>query len=457
MSENKPKQPLNKRAALALRRRFSLRIDKADDEEIERRIYEGVDLSGATPWILMFAILVASVGLNVNSTAVIIGAMLISPLMGPIMGLGLGVAIYDFELLKRSFKNLMVATVISLIISTLYFVLTPIREPGSELLARTTPTFWDVLVAFFGGLAGIIGVTRREKSNVIPGVAIATALMPPICTAGYGIATGQWRYVGGATYLYTINCVFIAIATSIGIRTINLKPHKFADQKTAVRMKLILYTLALITSLPSGYLAIDLVRQEIFNSKARHFVAQEFALDHTHVADLKIDPNQRKIEVSLIGLYLDSTTLSHIEGRLASAELPDAKIIVHQAADNKVDVSALRSSLLSDLYRDSQEALVQRDKEIEQLKQDAAAKNALMSSANDIVQELRVQYPQVKDVLISQGVRFKPDSTSDEVINMNVAYTKGLRLADQKRIKDWFKVRTKGLVVDVRFYRYTKS
>ena len=149
-------------------------------------------MRGATPWILIFAIFVASVGLNVNSTAVIIGAMLISPLMGPIMGAGLGVAVYDFELVKRSLTNLGVATLISILVSALYFSLTPLQQTQSELLARTSPTIWDVLIALFGGLAGIVGITRKEKSNVIPGVAIATALMPPVCTAGFGIATGQW-------------------------------------------------------------------------------------------------------------------------------------------------------------------------------------------------------------------------------------------------------------------------
>lgn len=173
--------PVVGRLSHALADRFSLFADKAEDVEIERRIRDGVELSGATPWVLIFAIFVASVGLNVNST-VIIGAMLISPLMGPIMGAGLGVAIYDFELVKHAISNLGIATAISLIVSTLYFSISPLQDAQSELLARTTPTVWDVLIAIFGGLAGIVGATRQEKSNVIPGVAIATALMPPVCT-----------------------------------------------------------------------------------------------------------------------------------------------------------------------------------------------------------------------------------------------------------------------------------
>jgi uncharacterized hydrophobic protein (TIGR00271 family) len=196
---------------------FSLLSDKAEDDEIERRIRYGVDLSGATPWVLIFAILIASVGLNVNSTAVIIGAMLISPLMGPIMGAGLGVAVYDFDLVKRALSNLFIATVISLIVSASYFSLSPykMRDPNYYHVFLLQ---FGCVITLFDGLAGLIGVTRKEKSNVIPGVAIATALMPPCCTAGFGIATGQWSFVGGALYLYTINCVFIGLATVIGIR-----------------------------------------------------------------------------------------------------------------------------------------------------------------------------------------------------------------------------------------------
>lgn len=172
--------------------RFSLLDDKADDTMIDESLRAGVELRGATPWILMFAIFVASIGLNVNSTAVIIGAMLISPLMGPIMGIGYGIGIYDFALIRKSVGNLLIATLISLLTSTVYFALSPLTEAHSELLARTSPTIWDVLIALFGGFAGIIGVTRKEKTNVIPGVAIATALMPPLCTAGYGLANGNW-------------------------------------------------------------------------------------------------------------------------------------------------------------------------------------------------------------------------------------------------------------------------
>ena len=178
------------RRSLAVR--FSLHQDKADPAVIDASLRAGAELTGANAWILIFAIFIASIGLNVNSTAVIIGAMLVSPLMGPIMGIGYGVGIYDFALIRRSFANLGVATLISLTTSTLYFLISPLAEAQSELLARTTPTIWDVMIALFGGLAGVVGATRKEKSNVIPGVAIATALMPPLAVVGFGLAVANW-------------------------------------------------------------------------------------------------------------------------------------------------------------------------------------------------------------------------------------------------------------------------
>ena len=179
-------------------RNFDVRQDKEDELETIDTISKGIEFKGTNLWVLIFATFIASLGLNTNSTAVIIGAMLISPLMGPIMGFGVGLGISDFDMIKRSFRNFATATIFSVITSSIYFMISPISEAQSELLARTQPTVYDVLIAFFGGLAGIIASSTKSKGNVIPGVAIATALMPPLCTAGYGIATGNLYYFFGA-------------------------------------------------------------------------------------------------------------------------------------------------------------------------------------------------------------------------------------------------------------------
>ena len=197
---------------------FSLSGYLVTQQEAEAAIREGVSFRGTNIVILIIAIFIASLGLNTNSTAVIIGAMLISPLMGPIIGIGLGVGIEDYELLKRSVRNLVMAAGFSVIASTLYFLVSPVSEGHSELLARTSPTIYDVLIGFFGGAAGIIAIGSRSKGNVIPGVAIATALMPPLCTVGYGIATWQPTYFLGALYLFLINSVDIALSTFIGVK-----------------------------------------------------------------------------------------------------------------------------------------------------------------------------------------------------------------------------------------------
>jgi len=261
---------------------FSLSDDKSEADAIDAEIRSNVSLRGTNLWVLILAILIASVGLDVNSTAVVIGAMLISPLMGPIMGLGYGIGVYDFPLIRKSALSLALATLIAFLASTFYFLLSPLTEAHSELLSRASPTIWDVLIAFFGGLAGIIAATRKIKTNVIPGVAIATALMPPLCTAGYGLANGNWSIFFGAFYLYIINSVFIAFAAVIIISAMKLPHRNYVDAKTENRVKAYVFGLILVTVVPSLYLAYHLVKEEVFTQRAKSFVTQEFTFDETY-------------------------------------------------------------------------------------------------------------------------------------------------------------------------------
>lgn len=451
MNQRQAALPLSSRLRLIMRERFNLRDDKADDAEIESRIRESVELRGATPWILVFAIFVASVGLNVNSTAVIIGAMLISPLMGPIMGTGLGAAVYDFDLVKRSLLNLSIATLISLIVSALYFWLSPLQQAQSELLARTTPTLWDVLIALFGGLAGVVGITRKEKSNVIPGVAIATALMPPVCTVGFGIATGQWRFAGGAMYLYTINCVFIALATIIGIRALGLKTHGFSTAAIAKKMKATLFFLALLTALPSAYLAVELVKDEVFRSNAQEFIRKEFVFQNAQVVDSKIDPAKHTIDVSLVGDPIGKDLLDNIEAKLAGANLSGTKIILHQMGDHRLNVTELKSSLLTDLLYESQSVVKQRDAQVQKLTAELAKRNAVSDQAKSVSKELRQLYPEITKMIIGEGLGVSPDGSNHPLLYLNLNSRKALSDDAQKRIIDWIKVRMGKDSVEIRF------
>ena len=265
--------------------RFSLRTDQADDDQIDHNIRSGVELNGTYLWTLMCAILIASIGLNINSAVVVIGAMLISPLMGPIMGIGYGVGIYDFRLIHKALKNLAIATIISFITSAIYFYVTPLNEAQSELLSRTSPNIWDLLIAVFGGLAGIIGLTRKEKSNVIPGVAIATALMPPVCTAAYGFVHGNMSYFLGASYLFLLNCIYIALSSVLVVWFISPEARRKINEKLQFRLKAFLLTVVFVSCIPSVFIAINFVNNQIFNSNVSTFISKELVFDNTFPVD----------------------------------------------------------------------------------------------------------------------------------------------------------------------------
>ncbi|MFC5547596.1 TIGR00341 family protein [Massilia aerilata] len=435
-------QPPSLRAAIA--HRFSLLDDKADDAEIDRSLRAGVELSGATPWILMLAILIASVGLNTNSTAVIIGAMLVSPLMGPIVGLGYGIGILDFALIRRSLANLAIAAGISLLTSTLYFMVTPLAEAQSELLARTTPSLWDVLIALAGGLAGIIGLTRREKSNVIPGVAIATALMPPLCTAGYGLANGNWSVFGGAFYLFSINCVFIAFSAVIVIEFLRLPHRKFVDRAKERRVKRALLAIVLLTGLPSIFLAARLVDNEVFSSHAREFVRREFRMEQVHVLETRVAPGTRDIEVTLIGAPLHPAAIQAIAARLPASGLKNARLLVHQAQveDHKeIDVGSLKADILAEIVRNNQQALQDKDAALAALREQVAAQQDWLKQASTITREFEAQYPPCGNVLFGKAVPPGADNMA-AVPLLSADCRRVPRAAELKRINEWLKVRT---------------
>ena len=243
--------------------------DHIDTDAATRSIRSNVSFRGPNVWILAFSIIIASVGLNVNSTAVIIGAMLISPLMGPIICIGLGLGVNDTKLIRVGLKNLIVMVGISLIASTLYFLLTPLKLANpTELLARTNPTIYDVIIALFGGAAGLLEISRKEKGTVLSGVAIATALMPPLCTAGYGLATGTFKYFFGALMLFIINGVFIIIATYVMSKILGFQEYEFQDQKTAKRTRTLVTLVVILVAVPSILSAVRMIKSNTFQQNA---------------------------------------------------------------------------------------------------------------------------------------------------------------------------------------------
>ncbi len=296
-------------------------------------IRSNVEFRSGNAWTLVFAIFVASIGLNTNSAAVIIGAMLISPLMGPIVGAGLGLGTNDMDLVKRSFLNLAYAVLISVFVSSLYFLLSPLSELQSELLARTRPTVFDVLIAFFGGAAGIVAISRKEKSNAIPGVAIATALMPPLCTAGYGISQGNISFFLGGIFLFLINSVYICLSTLVFVRLLRFPLVEFIDRQDRYRLRKWIVTVAVLVLVPSVGSGWYMLKENSFENKAGAFVKSEFNIDSVAVigTEYRFSLKEPKILVKLIGDPVPVEKLDEIRGRMKFYDLPDKALEVHQS------------------------------------------------------------------------------------------------------------------------------
>lgn len=371
---------------------FNLQSD-TDEEGSLDSIKRSVEFKGGNLWALVFAIFIASIGLNVNSTAVIIGAMLISPLMGPIIGAGLAIGIYDFELLKKSLRNLSVATFISILTSAIYFSITPLSEAQSELLARTNPTIYDVLIAFFGGGIGIIAGTRKEKSNAIPGVAIATALMPPLCTVGYGIAMGNIKFILGAFYLFFINSFFIGLSTLIVVRFLKFKSVNFVDEVLHKKVKSYIIYFSIILILPSIYMAYNVIQKEIFKSKVNKYISENFIFKNSKV--LSSDYSQAEpsyIEVSLVGETLSNPTIKNLESKLKNYQLDNVTLKINQAGtqDVKQVLEMIGAQNKKDeVTRAKDEKIFLLEKELMNYKN----KDILISKAS---KEVSILFPEVK-------------------------------------------------------------
>ena len=313
---------------------FNAFPEKDCEDEVVAQISDGVDFHGATLWVLIFAIFIASLGLNVNSTAVIIGAMLISPLMGPIIGMGLAVGIADLKLFKRALTNYLITTVISVVTATIYFTISPITEAQSELLARTSPTLYDVLIALFGGAAGILAISTKSKNNVIPGVAIATALMPPLCTAGYGLAVSNTSYFFGAFYLYFINTVFIAFTTCIGVRLLHFHRKKFVDREKMKRVNYYIISIVIITMLPAGYMTWSIIKQSVIENNIEKFVRDELDNSGTYIVSHEYDSKTKTLNVVAIGKPISVGAIAKAQKSMADYKLGDYTLKVIQGASS---------------------------------------------------------------------------------------------------------------------------
>ncbi|MDE6080342.1 MAG: TIGR00341 family protein [Duncaniella sp.] len=426
---------------------FDLSADLIPQAEAEAAIREGVSFRGTNIIILIIAIFIASLGLNTNSTAVIIGAMLISPLMGPIIGIGLAVGIHDFDLIKRSFRNLMAAAFFSVATSTLYFLISPVNEGHSELLARTSPTIYDVFIGFFGGAAGILAIGSKVKGNVIPGVAIATALMPPLCTVGYGLATFQMTYFLGALYLFFINSVFIACATTVGVKLMRYHLKDFSNPERARRVRNLVYTIALLTMIPACYLTWRMYRQSTFQANCDRFVEQQFDFEGTQVlhSSAVMKGDDKTLTVSLIGKVIpqDSLMLA-LTDRLPDYNLGGTrlKIIQGDSGENLFDPTVATSTMLRDMYQETQHTINSQRAIIDSLRAVNAAICRNDTIGATLAPEIKVLFPEVADIAVTRAIVSNIDTRRLDTLNIAfVHYSRPMTAAQTAKFRQYLEAR----------------
>ena len=412
-----------------------------DVDAAARNIRGNIYFRGPNVWILAFSIIIASVGLNVNSTAVIIGAMLISPVMGPIIGMGLGLGVNDTKLLADSVRNLLVMVVISLLASTLFFLLSPLNLANpTELEARTSPSIYDVLIALFGGFAGILEQARKEKGTVMSGVAIATALMPPLCTAGFGLAKWNLHFFFGAMYLFTINAIFIMFATYLACKYLHFQQKSFADEQTARRTRNLITAVVILVTVPSIWSAFIMIRNNNFTTNARNFVSENRMYARSYIYDYKIENGRHRN----ITLYLSGETLGE-EEKLQLIELAGSFGI--KGNELKIKENALGSEdseskkLVEGIYERFDRQLEAKENEILSLRSTLDSLNGHRIPYEQITAETIAQYPSVTGLHLSRGATVAADSTRTDGV-LAIAYcSSSLSVEDRARLENWLRVR----------------
>ena len=418
--------------------KFKLLKEKEELQTVINNIDNGVTFRGTNLWILIFAIFVASLGLNVNSTAVIIGAMLISPLMGPIMGIGLGVGIYDVLLLRKAIYNYLIATGVALTTSTIFFLISPLSEAHSEILARTSPTIYDVLIALFGGFAGIVATSSKQKGNVIPGVAIATALMPTLCTAGYGLATLQLNYFIGAFYLFIINTVFIALATFIIVRILHFPKKDLQNTRANKIAQRIVWIVVMVTLIPSIYFGVDVVQRDRFTRNANRFINFEAHFSNDYLLSKKIDAKSRTISLVFGGQEISSEEIAKLTSELEKYNLSSASLEVKQGfaylTENK---STQQNEQLSQLA----DALAEKEKHEKSLQIKLDSIDDQRQLGKQVYAELKAQQPSLKNAIIHPATLYSDSSGTASTFLVLLTVGSALSRQEKQKLEDWLKVR----------------
>lgn len=436
MSKSERKENRN-RLLLKLKRRLQLK-EHIDTAAAVESIQKGQIFRGPNVYILAFAIIIASVGLNVNSIPVIIGAMLISPLMGPIVGVGLSLGTNDFALLRSSLKNLFTMVAISIVASALYFTLSPLKlENPTELLARTNPTIYDVLIALFGGLAGILEISRKEKGTVMSGVAIATALMPPLCTIGYGIASLNPHYALGALYLFFINGVFIALAAFLGVKYLGFKTMKEVDPATERKNRRRIGFAILVLIIPSIFSAVNVIQQNNFERSVTDFVKMAENTGNNFIYDVEISHDEKpsKVELFVATNEIDPSTKETLYALAAEQGIKRSQILFNTGAADKT----LRSDkLAADILARNEKQIANKDSVIVQMSKRIEQLESGELPYSQLEKEIRAQYPSIQSITIAKGFSSANDTLHNVVL---VRTTPALNSTQQEQLKRWMAVR----------------
>ena len=428
-----------------IKRYFNVLPYKDGEKYVIKQITNGINFQGSNLWILIFAVFIASLGLNVNSTAVIIGAMLISPLMGPIIGMGLALGIADLDLFKQSIKNYLVSTFISVITATIYFTLSPITDAQSELLARTSPTLYDVLIALFGGAAGFLAMSTKGRNNVVPGVAIATALMPPLCTVGYGLAVQNSSYFFGAFYLYFINTVFIAFTTCVGVRFLHFHRKQFVNREQMRRVNLYIVSIIIITIIPASYMTWNIIKQSVFENNIENFVTKELNYSGTNILSHQYDLKTKTLHVVAVGNPISTDSIAKAQKTMANYQLDGYALKVIQGSNS--------DSLLLLQHKNKGQLMVGEKNTAEWqelaynndvLKKELTSYTRYPVLANDMREELKVVCPSAKSIMLSKASESFVDSASIKSHIVAIVKTnKTLAKDNRKQLYDWLKVKVK--------------
>lgn len=431
--------------------KYVFSLGEIDFESASNEIRKDVVFKGFNVWILIFSVLICSIGLNLNSTAVVIGAMLISPLMGPINGIGFSIAIIDRQLLRQSIKSFAVAVVVSIVAAFIFFRLAPTTDQQSELLARTRPTLLDLFVAFLGGLAGILSAVRRIKNNVVPGVAIATALMPPLCTAGFGLATGQWSFFLGAIYLFFINSVFISLSALLITRYLRFPMISFIDAQKERRARLSLSFFIVLISIPSIVIYVRVLKHSFAERRLEKFIEEEINPEEYLLVNKKVSPNINPpmLELGIMGKELSEKEMERLRQKLPTYGLEGYELKIYQSQNaivEQINEQAMTEAVTQKVKLGIlEEFVIQKDREI-------ALKDSMILEMNKadegrqihlreiqrISEECNALFPQIEGLSYASSLIYRSGKTADSLYVVFIESNQKLKAEDEKRFKLWF-------------------